>query len=124
MAGSTLPSGVFWSARVGQAAARPLGWSGGDAMARRPSKGLADVVAAATALSDIDGAIGRLSYRGYDINQLAETATFEEIAYLLQRGSPPTVAELAAYRGEIMAGRELGRQVTDDLVGIAHHQEP
>jgi citrate synthase len=93
-------------------------------MARQPSKGLADVVAAATALSDIEGAIGRLSYRGYDINQLAETATFEEIAYLLQRGSPPTVAELAAYRGEIMAGRELGRQVTDDLVGIAHHQEP
>jgi 2-methylcitrate synthase len=93
-------------------------------MARQPSKGLADVVAAATALSDIDGAIGRLSYRGYDINQLAETATFEEIAYLLQRGSPPTAAELAAYRGEITAGRGLGRQVTDDLVSIAHHQEP
>jgi citrate synthase len=93
-------------------------------MARQPSKGLADVVAAATALSDIDGAIGRLSYRGYDINQLAETATFEEIAYLLQRGSPPTAAELAAYRGEITAGRGLGRQVTDDLVSVAHHQEP
>jgi citrate synthase len=93
-------------------------------MARQPSKGLADVVAAATALSDIDGTIGRLSYRGYDINQLAETATFEEIAYLLQRGSPPTATELEAYRDEIMAGRELGALVTDDLAGTAHHQEP
>jgi citrate synthase len=93
-------------------------------MARQPSKGLADVVAAATALSDIDGAIGRLSYRGYDINQLAETATFEEIAYLLQRGGPPTAAELDAYGGEIVAGRKLGSLVTDDLARIAHHQEP
>ena len=93
-------------------------------MARQPSKGLADVVAAATALSDIDGTIGRLSYRGYDINQLAGTATFEEIAYLLQHGVPPTAAELEAYRGEIMTGRKLGSLVTDDLARIAHHQEP
>src|SRR5262249_30111557 len=56
--------------------------------------------------------------------QLAEAATFEEIAYLLQRGSPPTAAELGAYGGEIMAGRELGPLVADDLVRIAHHQEP
>src|SRR5271166_107185 len=46
------------------------GRSGGRSMAKQPSKGLADVVAAATALSDIDGRIGRLSYRGYDIHQL------------------------------------------------------
>jgi len=93
-------------------------------MARQPSKGLADVVAAATAVSDIDGRIGRLSYRGYDINQLAGTATFEEIAYLLQRGAPPTAGELASYHAEIVAGRQLGTLVTDDLVRIAHHQEP
>ncbi len=93
-------------------------------MARQPSKGLADVVAAATALSDIDGRIGRLSYRGYDINQLAGTATFEEIAYLLQRGGPPTAGELASYHAEIIAGRRLGTLVTEDLARIAHHQEP
>src|SRR5215831_2465030 len=78
------------------------------AMAQQPSRGLADVVAAATALSDIDGTIGRLSYRGYDINQLAGAATFEEVAYLLQRGAPPSTDELAAYHDEIVAGRELG----------------
>jgi 2-methylcitrate synthase len=93
-------------------------------MARQPSRGLADVVAAATAVSDIDGRIGRLSYRGYDINQLAGTATFEEIAYLLQRCVPPTADELASYRAEFIAGRRLSTLVTDDLARIAHHQEP
>jgi citrate synthase len=93
-------------------------------MAQQPSKGLADVVAAATALSDIDGRIGRLSYRGYDINQLAGVATFEEIAYLLQRGSPPSADELTAYHAEIMAGRRLGSLVSEDLTRIAHDQEP
>ncbi|HWM95882.1 MAG TPA: citrate/2-methylcitrate synthase, partial [Streptosporangiaceae bacterium] len=75
-------------------------------------------------MSDIDGRIGRLSYRGYDINQLAGTATFEEIAYLLQRGGPPTAGELASYHAEIIAGRRLGTLVTEDLARIAHHQEP
>ncbi len=93
-------------------------------MAQQPSKGLADVVAAATALSDIDGRAGRLSYRGYDINQLARAATFEEVAYLLQRGTPPGASELACYRAELLAGRELGALVTADLVAVAHQQEP
>ena len=93
-------------------------------MAQQPSKGLADVVAAATALSDIDGRLGRLSYRGYDINQLAGAATFEEIAYLLQRGAPPSSTELAAYHADIMAGRALGALVSADLPRVAHRQEP
>ncbi len=49
-------------------------------MADKPARGLADVVAASTALSDIDGHAGRLSYRGYDINELTGNATFEEAA--------------------------------------------
>src|SRR6266487_4826040 len=93
-------------------------------MAERPSRGLADVVAASTALSDIDGRAGRLFYRGYDINELAGVATFEETAYLLQRGSPPTRSELAGYRGEIAAGRALGKLVTTALPEIARSQEP
>lgn len=41
-------------------------------MADKPSRGLADVTGASTAVSDIDGQAGRLFYCGYDINQLAE----------------------------------------------------
>jgi len=88
-------------------------------MPGKPSRGLADVVAASTALSDIDGQAGRLFYRGYDINQLAGSATFEEIAYLLQRGSPPTRAELDGYRGEIAAGRALGKLAAGTLPEVA-----
>jgi citrate synthase len=93
-------------------------------MPGKTSKGLADVVAASTALSDIDGEAGRLFYRGYDINQLAYSATFEEIAYLLQRGLPPTRAELDGYLAEIAVGRALGKLVTGSLPDVARSQEP
>jgi citrate synthase len=93
-------------------------------MADKPSKGLADIVAASTALSDIDGRAGLLFYRGYDIHQLAGTATFEEIAYLLQRGHAPSREELAAYVAEITSGRMLGQLVTGSLPEVADGQSP
>jgi citrate synthase len=93
-------------------------------MAEKSSRGLADVVAASTALSDIDGRAGRLFYRGYDISQLAGAATFEEIAYLLQRGSAPSRAELESYRAELTAGRGLGSLVTRCLPAVARGQGP
>ncbi|HEY2552831.1 MAG TPA: citrate/2-methylcitrate synthase [Streptosporangiaceae bacterium] len=93
-------------------------------MAEKSSRGLADVVAASTALSDIDGRAGRLFYRGYDISQLAGSATFEEIAYLLQRGAAPTRAELAGYRAEIASGRSLGPLVNSCLPQVARSQGP
>src|SRR5258708_25342198 len=96
----------------------------GTHMPGKQSRGLADVVAASTALSDIDGHAGRLFYRGYDITQLAGSATFEEIACLLQRGSPPGRAELDGYVGEIAAGRALGKLVASSLPEVALGQEP
>jgi citrate synthase len=93
-------------------------------MADTPAKGLADVVAASTALSDIDGQAGRLSYRGYDIHDLAGTASFEEVAYLLQRGTPPSRPELDAYRAELGAGRPLGEMVRGSLSAVAARQAP
>jgi 2-methylcitrate synthase len=93
-------------------------------MADKPSRGLADVIAASTAVSDIDGRAGLLFYRGYDIHQLAGAATFEEIAYLLQRGHAPTAAELEAYLAEVAAGRMLGKLVTSCLADVAARAAP
>jgi citrate synthase len=93
-------------------------------MAGKPSRGLADVVVASTTISDIDGRDGRLSYRGYDVRQLAGTVTFEEVAYLLQRGAPPDRAELAAYRAELAAGQALGPAVRASLPAVARAQPP
>ncbi|ADG87388.1 citrate synthase 2 [Thermobispora bispora] len=93
-------------------------------MADNPTKGLADVVAASTALSDIDGKAGRLSYRGYDIHDLAGRTSFEEIAYLLQRGALPNRAQLDAYTAELAEGRSLGPLAEACLGAIAERQEP
>ncbi|MEP6697033.1 MAG: citrate/2-methylcitrate synthase [Pseudonocardiales bacterium] len=78
-------------------------------------RGLADVVAANTAISDIDGRAGLLSYRGYDIHDLAGAVTFEECVHLLQRGSLPSVAELDALRVELTAGAAIGPTATSVL---------
>jgi citrate synthase len=93
-------------------------------MARVPARGLADVVAASTALSDIDGQAGRLSYRGYDIHDLAGVASFEEIAFLLQRGAPPAAAELVNFRAELVEGRRIGALAAATVDGAARHQRP
>ena len=73
----------------------------------KPAKGLADVVAASTAVSDIDGRAGRLFYRGYDIHDLAGRISFEECVHLLLRGSLPTQAQLDWLAAELAAARAL-----------------
>ncbi|MEU7691832.1 citrate synthase [Microbispora hainanensis] len=93
-------------------------------MADKPTKGLADVVAASTALSDIDGTAGRLFYRGYDIHDLAGHATFEEVAHLLQRGTLPTRKQLADYGAELAEGHTLGSLVESNIAEIAGKQAP
>ncbi|SDQ86016.1 citrate/2-methylcitrate synthase [Thermostaphylospora chromogena] len=93
-------------------------------MADKPTKGLADVVAASTALSDIDGKAGRLFYRGYDIHDLAGRTSFEEIAHLLHRGTLPTREQLDAYCARLVEGRTLGALVEANIPEIAEKQAP
>jgi citrate synthase len=93
-------------------------------MADKPTKGLADVVAASTALSDIDGQAGRLFYRGYDIHDLAGRTTFEETAHLLQRGNLPTRERLAVYGTELVRGRKLGALAEANIPEVAEKQAP
>jgi citrate synthase len=72
------------------------------------SPGLEGVVAAETAVSEVDGANGRLIYRGgYLIEDLAPIATFEETAYLLWNGRLPEKIELDALSGQMAAARRL-----------------
>jgi len=82
-------------------------------MGDKPAKGLADVVAASTAISDIDGRAGRLFYRGYDIHDLAGRITFEECVHLLLRGTLPTRDQLSALESELAAARTLPALVDD-----------
>jgi len=85
---------------------------------------LADVVAASTAISDIDGTAGRLSYRGYDIHDLGGHVSFEETIHLLQRGTLPTQAELDGLVDELAEARSLPPLAAKALPDIAAQAAP
>jgi citrate synthase len=70
-------------------------------------RGLEGVVAAETRLCDLDGASGRLAYRGYDIDDLARLATFEQVVYLLLHGELPTPAQLDGFVVQLTAARTI-----------------
>ncbi len=69
--------------------------------------GLEGIVAAQSAISDVNGIEGRLVYQGYDIHDLAEHATFEEIVYLLWNGRLPTTVELAELKERLSKASAL-----------------
>ncbi|MGE0813079.1 MAG: citrate synthase [Vicinamibacterales bacterium] len=69
--------------------------------------GLADVVATESSICFIDGDRGVLSYRGFDIHDLARFATFEEICFLLWHGHLPSKAELGDLQSQLAAARPL-----------------
>ena len=74
-----------------------------------PAKaGLEGVVATSSAVCYLDGARGVLAYCGYDIHELAEHATFEEVCYLLWHRRLPTRAELGELQTQLAAARPLG----------------
>jgi citrate synthase len=75
--------------------------------------GLAGVVAAETGLSFIDGAAGRLSYRGYDVHALARHASYLESVYLLWYDALPSAVELLAFEGTLAAQRALPSEVVE-----------
>ncbi len=75
-------------------------------MAAAPA-GLQDVVATSSALCFLDGERGVLAYCGYDIHDLARSATFEEVCYLLWHRRLPTRAELGDLHSQLAAARAL-----------------
>jgi citrate synthase len=87
-------------------------------------KGLEGVVAAETALSDIDGQKGVLYYVGYDIHDLAAHATFEEIIYLLHHLELPDPSQLEEIRGRIAKDRDIGEWTARLLPTLASEAVP
>ncbi|MEM8532422.1 MAG: citrate/2-methylcitrate synthase [Chloroflexota bacterium] len=71
------------------------------------SIGLTNVTVANTALSSIDGTAGRLQYAGYDIHELAQSATFEDICYLLWYGDLPNAMQLRNFKARLIGERRL-----------------
>src|SRR5580698_5650456 len=74
--------------------------------------GLEGIVAADSEICYIDGTTGVLSYRGYNIHTLAENATFEEVIWLLWKGSLPKQAELDKLKADLVANAAIPAEVT------------
>lgn len=93
---------------------------------KKPKKSVAlsGVAAGNTALCTVGRSGNDLAYRGYDILEFAETAEFEEVAYLLIHGQLPTVNELARYKLKLKALRGLPAGLKSSLECIPASAHP
>jgi citrate synthase len=91
---------------------------------KKPGGGLEGVVAAKSEICFIDGNAGKLIYRGYDIADLVENATFEEVAILLWDGKLPTRTELATFKKQIGESMALPEHVIAILRSLPKTTQP
>ncbi|MDF1824893.1 MAG: citrate/2-methylcitrate synthase [Verrucomicrobiales bacterium] len=87
-------------------------------MSEKPeyAKGLAGVIANESCLSDVQGQEGILRYLGYNIDDLVDNCTFEEVTYLLHRRKLPTASELEVFTKKLRSGRHLPQGIIDFIL--------
>jgi citrate synthase len=86
--------------------------------------GLEGVVVARSRLCSIDGQKGVLIYGGYDVNDLAEHSSYEEVCFLILRGHLPTARELDDFTASLMSSRDLSDETAQVVDMLADHAEP
>ncbi len=78
-------------------------------------RGLEDVIAATSAICTVDGVAGELRYRGYDVGDLVQRASFEEVSYLLWFGDLPRRSDLERFTRDLAGNRALPAPVLDAM---------
>ncbi|AJD48325.1 2-methylcitrate synthase/citrate synthase II subfamily protein [Isoalcanivorax pacificus W11-5] len=86
--------------------------------------GLRGQVAGKTALSTVGKSGSGLTYRGYDVQDLAEHCQFEEVAYLILKGKLPNQAELDGYKARLKSLRGLPQALKEVLERIPKEAHP
>ena len=86
--------------------------------------GLRGVVAAQSAIGDVNGEEGKLIYQGYDIHDLAEHSTFEEVIFLLWNGRLPKQDELDEHTARIRRNYEAPKEVIDLMKQYPKESDP
>jgi 2-methylcitrate synthase len=86
--------------------------------------GLEDVIAARSAICQVDGVNGRLYYRGYEIGDLAGAVSFEDVTALLWHGELPDAGASAAFKARLEAARGLPPAVGDLLQTLPRDAHP
>src|SRR5437763_12804251 len=92
-------------------------------MAEKKTGGLAGIVAGKTSISTVGKEGIGLTYRGYSIHDLAQHATFEEVAFLLLDDHLPTQQELDDFRKRLMSQRQIPgplRKTLEELPATSH----
>ena len=79
--------------------------------------GLRGFAVATTKISDVNGAYGKLIYRGYPVKDLAGTADFEEVVYLLLYEKLPVKEELSAFKDLLVKERYIPDGIIHALKG-------
>ncbi len=90
---------------------------------KKPS-GLEDVVVAESSICLIDGKRGQLVYRGYDIDDLAQNASFEEVAFLLWNDDLPTQSELDALKHDLIVAMHFPKHLLELLRELPFDANP
>jgi citrate synthase len=90
---------------------------------KKPS-GLEDVVVAQSSICFIDGKRGQLVYRGYDIDDLAQNASFEEVAYLLWNGDLPGQSQLDSLQHDLGAAMHFPKHLLELLRELPFDANP
>ncbi|HLL76042.1 MAG TPA: citrate synthase [Pyrinomonadaceae bacterium] len=107
-----------------EAATQAAGKTDGGAATAASGAGLRGVVAASSAIGDVNGERGELIYQGYNIHDLAEHSTFEETVFLLWNGRLPSRQELDELEREIGRSYEVPREVLELIRTFPKEAEP
>ena len=86
--------------------------------------GLRGVVAAQSAIGDVNGEEGILIYQGYNIHDLAENSTFEEVIYLLWNGKLPKADELENLKSQFQANYDAPAEVIEMMRAFPKDADP
>jgi citrate synthase len=103
---------------------QPTSSAGGAAATASAAAGLRGVVAASSSIGDVNGEQGILIYQGYNIHDLAEHSTFEEVVYLLWHGKLPNQTELDGLTSELRANYEVPAEVLEFMKHFPKTADP
>jgi citrate synthase len=94
------------------------------ATVKAAAAGLEDVVTGPSEITDVNGKTGQLIYRGYDIHDLVDNTTFEEVVYLLWYGGLPTRSQLDEFAGTIKSCYHLPQPIIESLKRYPRDADP
>jgi citrate synthase len=86
--------------------------------------GLEGVLACESSIAYIDGSVPELSFRGYNIHDIVQTLTYEQVAFLIWHDRLPNADELQAFSAELAGQRTVPAQLMDLLRGMPSSTHP